>query len=75
MFRKLRKEIKSLERGLEFSVTLPLDEAVYFDRQCQYEECNAEFKVLGDDWREKVSDDVVFCPVCRREDAATNWNT
>src|ERR671912_643284 len=33
------------------------------------------FKVLFDDWRDKVRDEQVFCPFCRHNEEATEWNT
>lgn len=75
MFKKLLNEIKQFEQGVQVSITLPLDGDGYFDRRCQSEECGADFKVLFADWRDKVSDERVFCPVCRYEAPSDSWNT
>jgi hypothetical protein len=69
------RELKKLERGVRVPVQIPLDEHGFIDRRCPSPECGAEFKVAHDDWRTKVSDKVVFCPICRQEAPATEWNT
>lgn len=75
MFNKLLSEVKKLEQGVRVPINLPLDDEGYFDRQCQSEECGANFKVLFEDWRDKVSDENVFCPICRFQTTADSWNT
>lgn len=75
MFDKLLREIKKLERGVKVPIQIPLDEKGYMDRLCPSEECQTEFKVLYEDWRDKVRDEVVFCPICRFETQSTEWNT
>jgi hypothetical protein len=54
---------------------MPLDEDGYFDRRCPSRECGAPFKVLFDDWRDKVSDAVCYCPICRNDTKAEEYNT
>lgn len=75
MFDKLFSELRKLEQSVSIPVTLPLDEAGYFDRSCPSPECRANFKVLFDDWENKVTDERVFCPICRFEKPADSWNT
>lgn len=75
MFDKLLREVKKLERGVKVPIQIPLDEKGYMDRQCPSGECEADFKVLFEDWRDKVSDEVVYCPICRFEAQSTEWNT
>jgi uncharacterized Zn finger protein (UPF0148 family) len=75
MFKKLLSEVKKLEQGVRVPINLPLDDEGYFDRQCPSEECGANFKVLFEDWRDKVSDERVFCPICRFQTTADSWNT
>ncbi|MCL4236962.1 MAG: hypothetical protein KJ047_01835 [Anaerolineae bacterium] len=75
MFKKLLDELKKLEQGIHIPISLPLDDEGYFDRHCPSEECEADFKVLFEDWRDKVSDERVFCPICRYEMTADSWNT
>lgn len=75
MFDKLRREMRKLQHGVKVPVQIPLDEKGYIDRQCPSDECEAEFKVLFEDWRDKVRDEVVYCPICRFESQSTEWNT
>ena len=75
MFDKLINELKKLERGVEIPVNLPIDNDGFLDRECHSEVCHAEFKVLFQDWKEKVSDEKVFCPICRHEAPSSEWNT
>ncbi len=74
MFDKLIKELKKLERGVQIPVDVPLDEEQYFDRKCPQTECQTEFKVLFEDWKAKVSDERVYCPICRCEAPSSHWN-
>lgn len=75
MFDKLLQDLTQLEQGIKITVDLSHDEEGYLDRQCSAELCRAEFKVLSEDWKEKVKDEQVFCPICRFEAPATEWNT
>lgn len=75
MFDELLRELKKLEAGTLVPVQIPVDDDGYFDRQCPAEQCRAFFKVLFSDWRDKVKDEQVFCPICRHESASTEWNT
>ena len=75
MFDKLLSELKKLERGVKVPIQIPLDEKGYMDRQCPSEECHSEFKVLFEDWRDKVRVGVVYCPICRFEAESTEWNS
>lgn len=45
-------------------VGIPLDDDGYLDRECPNEAGGALFKILADDWKEKVCDEDVFCPFC-----------
>ncbi len=75
MFDNIIQELKKLERGIPVSISVPIDNDGYFDRRCPSEACQADFKVLMEDWKQKVSDAQVFCPVCREEAKSTEWNT
>ena len=78
MFENIRRELKKIDRsqgGISIPIQIPLDEDGYFDRKCPSANCQSAFKVFFEDWRDKVSDARVFCPICREEAAATEWNT
>jgi len=75
MFDNVIRELKKMEGGSQFIISIPIDNDGYFDRRCPSEACQADFKVLMEDWKQKVSDSQVFCPICREEAKATEWNT
>jgi uncharacterized Zn finger protein (UPF0148 family) len=75
MFDHTLRATRKLGHGVSRPISIPLDDDGYMDRRCPSEECRADFKVLFDDWKEKVSDDAVFCPLCRNQSEATDWNT
>ena len=56
-------------------VSIPTDDDGYLDRACPNEVCEAEFKILADDWQDKVLDEEVFCPVCGHTATSDNWFT
>ncbi len=74
MFDNILNELKRIN-GMRVDIPLPLDEDGYLDRQCPNPSCQSEFKILSQDWIDKVSDAKVFCPTCRFESPASNWNT
>lgn len=74
MFDELLRQIKKLER-MNIPIQLPLDDDSYLDRKCPSENCKSDFKVQFEDWRNKVRDEVVYCPICRGEARGTEWNT
>lgn len=60
---------------ISIPVTLNSDEKGYFDRECPNEECLYTFKILMKDWKEKVSDEEVHCPMCGHIDTSDKWWT
>lgn len=60
---------------IEIPVTFNSDEKGYFDRECPNENCLFTFKVFMDDWKEKVSDEEVHCPMCGHVDTSDKWWT
>lgn len=75
MFEDAMRQLRRLSQGVRVEVDVQLDDEGYYDRICPSEECNSEFKVLFEDWREKVKDEVVYCPICRFEADSGEWNT
>ena len=55
MFHEFIRELWRLEQRVSVPIDMPLDEKGYFDRRCPHQECHSEFKVLFEDWREKVT--------------------
>lgn len=60
---------------MEIPITLHSDEKGYYDRECPNENCLFTFKINMDDWKEKVSDEEVHCPICGHVDTSDKWWT
>lgn len=73
MFNKTSRMLTKYNQGSSIQVSIQIDDDGYFDRHCSA--CSADFKVLFEDWKKKVSDEKVFCPICRHEDTSNSWNT
>ena len=76
MFDDLRKTVAELD-GMKLSVPSAAepDAEGYIDRQCPAEACEFVFKVDGEDWRDIVRDEAVWCPFCGCEQPADQWWT
>ena len=68
-------EIRRLGGRQQISVSIPYDAEGYFDRECPSGECSFQFKVHGEDWRNKVRDGKAFCPFCGHTAASDKWRT
>ncbi len=75
MFDKTQRDLQALEQGVQIPIQFQLDDKGFLDRRCPSQSCRVEYKVLSDDWRDKVRDDVVYCPLCRFEAESGEWNT
>ena len=75
MFEEMIKELKKLDGTTQLTVSLPSDEDGYLDRECPSSDCEFEFKIHEDDWRDKVRDEEVFCPFCRHTGDSDSWWT
>jgi hypothetical protein len=76
MFDKLLiQELRRLEQGQKISISIASDEDGYLDRECPSAECQSQFKVHEDDWRDKVRDEEVFCPFCGHTAESGEWCT
>jgi len=74
MFDETTRVTKKLgETGLQ--VGIPMDSDGYLDRECPATECEFEFKVHGDDWRNIVTDELVHCPFCGHVADSGKWFT
>lgn len=60
---------------MEIPVEIHSDEKGYFDRECPNENCLYQFKISMEDWKNKVFDDEVHCPMCGCIDNADRWWT
>jgi len=75
MFEEVLRKVRELERGVKVPIRFEVDENGYFDRVCPSRECRTLFKVKFGDWRNIVRDEEVFCPLCRHDAKAIEWNT
>ena len=75
MFDEILRELEELENPRQISIPIELDDKGYYDRKCPSSECDGVFKVLFNDWRDKVQDERVFCPFCRQEAPSDKWHT
>jgi hypothetical protein len=48
-----------LERGVQVSIDLDIDDNGYPDRLCPSDECGTHFKSMFEDWRPIVRDEIV----------------
>lgn len=60
---------------INIPITFRSDEKGYFDRECPNENCLFTFKIHMDDWKEKVSDEEVHCPMCGHIAPSDKWWT
>lgn len=60
-------------QNMNIPITFHSDEKGYFDRECPNENCLFLFKINMDDWKEKVSDEEVHCPMCGHIDTSDRW--
>lgn len=75
MFDDVLRKLRQLEHGTKVSIDLELDDKGYLDRKCPSDDCGINFKVMFEDWRDIVRDEEVFCPLCRHDAKASEWNT
>ena len=75
MFENLLRELRRLDGTHRIAVSLSSDGEGYLDRECPSPECEVQFKVHEDDWRDKVRDEEVFCAFCGHAAASDQWWT
>jgi len=60
---------------VEIPIEIISDEKGYLDRECPHEECEFVFKIHIEDWKNKVSDEIVYCPRCGHIAPSDQWWT
>jgi hypothetical protein len=75
MFQNLQRELERLSGTTQVTVPLEADPEGYADKECPSPTCLFQFKIHGDDRKEIVRDEEVFCPNCRHAAPATSWYT
>ena len=74
MFEEFQKALRGFDKPMTVAISIPLDDSGYMDRQCPHKACRSSFKVMFDDWKSKIGDEL-FCPICAHRDKSTEWNT
>lgn len=74
MFDELIRVAQQLD-GMSVSAPVEEDADGYVDKECPGDDCKFGFKIHGEDWRDKVRDEEVFCPFCRHTAHARSWFT
>ena len=75
MFDDLLRQLERIPKSQRVPIRLALDDESYLDRRCPAEECGATFKVLFEDWREKVPDERAWCAICGEVAGPPTFNT
>lgn len=75
VFENLQKELRRLAELQQVEVPLEGDSEGYADKECPADACLFQFKIHGDDWKNTVRDEEVFCPSCRHTAPADSWYT
>ena len=75
VFDDLIRQLKRMERPQQVPISMHLDDDRYLDRRCPAEECGSAFKVLFDDWRDKVPDERAWCAICGEVAEPPSFNT
>lgn len=60
---------------MEIPVMFQSDSKGYIDRLCPNENCSYIFKINMKDWKEKVSNEEVHCPMCGQIATPDKWTT
>ena len=75
MFDDLLRQLERIPKSQRVPIRLVLDDEGYLDRCCPAEECGAAFKVLFEDWREKVPNEHAWCAICGEVAGPHSFNT
>jgi len=75
MFDEILRELKRMPKTFEVSIDLPLDEKGYLDRLCKQSKCRNNFKVIEQDWVDKIRDEEAWCPKCGGSKESDQFNT
>lgn len=75
MFEETILTLRQLEGTTSVSVPISDDDEGYFDRECPADECQFQFKIYSDDWKNKVQNEEVFCPFCGHTADSDKWWT
>ncbi|HEY9258953.1 hypothetical protein [Chitinophaga sp.] len=74
MFKNVLKAVEEMAKN-KVHIPIDTDSDGYIDRECPNEQCLFQFKVHLDDWKNLFQDEVIYCPMCRKEANSTSWFT
>jgi len=77
VFDHLIRALRDLDGTHEVSVSLrsEADADGFVDKECPNKSCLFPFKIHGEDWKNIVRDEEVFCPSCGHNAPAKSWWT
>lgn len=75
MFDDLLRRMSRIPSQQSITVDMEVDDDGHYDRGCPAPECGAAFKVLFDDWRDKVPDERAWCAICGEIADPSDFNT
>ncbi|MBI2842125.1 MAG: hypothetical protein HYX78_01865 [Armatimonadetes bacterium] len=75
MFDQTQRLLRQWGDSVSAPIPMPLDDDGYLDRKCPSSRCKSEFKVMMDDWKEKVPEEEAYCPICGRKSDPSAFNT
>lgn len=75
MFENLLRTLEQINGTHTYSMQIMADKNGYYDKECPNPECMSKFKVKAEDWKEKFSDERVYCPFCGHQAPAKSWWT
>lgn len=75
MFEQTLRMLEKLSKTTTYTMDIEADKDGYLDKECPNEDCLSKFKVYADDWKDKFSDEAVYCPFCGKVAPAKSWWT
>lgn len=75
MFDDLLRQIARIPKQQTVPISIALDDDRYFDRRCPAPERGSAFKVLFEDWRDKMPDEQAWCAICGEVAEPSDFNT
>lgn len=75
MFENTLRTLRQLNGTHTYTMHIEADKDGNFDKECPNPDCMSKFKVNANDWKDKFSDETVFCPFCGYKAPAKSWWT
>lgn len=74
MFKNTLSELYKLQR-FQYKMNVPVDEEGYIDKECPNKDCQFQFKIKQEDWKNLCRDEAIYCPKCGRTATSDKWFT